>query len=186
MRGAIPCGWEVGANTQGTGGPTRAADLLGKAASPAKGLFFTLSDLFTPLDPHSHWLLSPPWIKAPVAALISLFIPVICNPRHAKGSGAKQSSLNVHDFGPGPRGAGCVRAPKAGSVCPSPISWRSPGSLGPGCGFGDLKLFPCFAAWWGFADGCSPARYLSPAPCICTRPYLPTNTLPMFINWEHF
>lgn len=33
------------------------------------------------------------------------------------------------------------------------------------------------------ANGCS---YLSPAPCVSTRPYLLPNTLPVLINWEKF
>lgn len=31
------------------------------------------------------------------------------------------------------------------------------------------------------ASGCS---YLSPAPCVCTSPYLPPNTLPVLTDWE--
>lgn len=62
------------------------------------------------------------WIKVLGDAQLSLFTAGICNPRNAKGSRAKESSWNIHDFGLSPTGAGFVHAPRAGRECPSPIS----------------------------------------------------------------
>lgn len=69
------------------------------------------------------------WIKVLGDAQLKLFIAVICNPRNAKGSGAKKSSWNIHDFGLSPKEAGFVNAPRASRGCPSPISGPVQGGL---------------------------------------------------------